>query len=264
MSLKIELESQGQWLFRWRSFLPVVCLPIIVIALAGIQLPFGSFALHEAWEFVSLGISFLGLILRAFVVGYAARKTSGRNTKGQEAESLNTTGAYSVVRHPLYVGNFLIGLGAALAPFVWWLPLLYSLAFWLYYERIMFAEEAFLHGKFGAEFERWASATPAFVARLYQWRPAALPFSLRTVLRREYTGLMVVILMHGSVELCENLVIEHGIAYESFWILMFVGGGTAYFVLRFLKKHTNVLNTPGILDNPASLHGTGAFEPCFG
>ena len=44
---------------------------------------------------------------------------------------------------------------------VWWLPVIYSLAFWIYYERIMFAEEAFLRQKFGETYRRWAATTPS-------------------------------------------------------------------------------------------------------
>ncbi|MGC9453013.1 MAG: methyltransferase family protein, partial [Oceanipulchritudo sp.] len=49
--------------------------------------------------------------------------TSGRNTKQQVAYSLNTTGFYSVVRNPLYLGNFFMYLGIALFTHHWWLVL---------------------------------------------------------------------------------------------------------------------------------------------
>ena len=53
-------------------------------------------------------------------MGFAPRGTSGRNTLGQVAEVLNTSGMYSVVRNPLYLGNFVIWLGLALFIKVWW------------------------------------------------------------------------------------------------------------------------------------------------
>ncbi len=56
-------------------------------------------------------ISFFGLALRVIVVGHAPYGTSGRNTREQVADTLNTTGMYSIVRHPLYLANYLIILG---------------------------------------------------------------------------------------------------------------------------------------------------------
>ena len=100
------------------------------------------------------------LAIRAYTIGHTPKGTSGRNTKKQVANALNTTGAYSLVRNPLYLGIFFMGLGVALFAHLWWLTLIYVLAFWLYYERVIFAEEAYLRDKFGAEYLSWADRTP--------------------------------------------------------------------------------------------------------
>jgi protein-S-isoprenylcysteine O-methyltransferase Ste14 len=150
-----------------------------------------------------------------------------------------------MLRHPLYLGNYLIGLGVSLVLLVWWLPVFYSLLFWLYYERIMFAEEAFLREEFGEQYETWATTTPAFVPRIRQWRKAELPFSFLNVLRREYTGLMVVILGHAGVEIVEHLVMDHRVVWEPFWAVLLFGGIAMYFVLRTLKRQTKLLDVPG-------------------
>ena len=79
--------------------------------------------------------------------------TSGRNTsEGQVADTINQTGMYSMVRHPLYVGNFIMWLGIALFTASIWFVLLFIAVYWLYYERIMYAEEQFM---------RRSSAIPA-------------------------------------------------------------------------------------------------------
>ncbi len=244
MALAEEFKQQGEWLFRWRSYLPIVLIPLIAVAFAQMDVrEEGTF--HESWEYFCLGLSFLGLFVRVLTVGFVPRHTSGRNTRQQVAEELNTTGIYSIVRHPLYLGNFLIGLGISLVRFVWWLPVIYSLAFWLYYERIMFAEEAFLRQKFGDVYQRWAAATPAFWPRFRQWRKPALPFSWLNVLRREYTGLMVVILCHAGQEFFELLIKEHRIVWEAFWATLLFGGLATYFVLRWLTRNSTLLDVPG-------------------
>ena len=119
----------------------------------------------------------------------------------QVAESLNTTGLYSVVRHPLYLGNFLMWLGVALFPRSLSFVAAVVFAFWLYYERIMIAEEAFLRERFGERFDAWADRTPAFIPSLRRWTRPRLAFSLRKVLRKEYNGLLAVVAV-AVVTLC--------------------------------------------------------------
>jgi protein-S-isoprenylcysteine O-methyltransferase Ste14 len=245
MALRDEFETQGNWLFRWRSYLPLTIVPLLIVSFVGFHWPFGSYEFHEDWEFACLLLSFSGLLARILAVGCTPAGTSGRNTKKQYARSLNTTGIYSVVRHPLYLGNYLIGLGAALVTLRWWLPVIYTLAFWIYYERIMAAEEEFLDKKFGIKFDRWASKTPAFVPRLSRWRPARYPFSLRTVLKREYTALLVIIFLHSSIETAEFWVLEHRLDVEASWLTMLASGVAAYVALWLLKKRTNFLEVPG-------------------
>jgi protein-S-isoprenylcysteine O-methyltransferase Ste14 len=244
MALAEELQSQGEWLFRWRSYLPIVLLALMVVAYRQTDVG-GDYGAFEWWEYFCLGISFLGLFVRVKTVGHTPFHTSGRNTKRQVADVLNTTGMYSIVRHPLYLGNFLIGLGIASVRLVWWLPVIYCLSFWLYYERIMFTEEAFLRAKFGDTYLQWAEKTPAFWPRLRQWRKPLLPFSWLNVLRREYSGLMVIILCHAGQEFFELLIKDHRIVWEVFWATLLFGGLATYFSLRWLNRKTTLLDVPG-------------------
>jgi protein-S-isoprenylcysteine O-methyltransferase Ste14 len=185
MPLIEEFERSGVWLFRWRSYLPFVFLPLIFLAATRYPTIEANPSLHLAWGIFSLGVSLLGLFVRCHSVGHAAEGTSGRNTKKQIAESLNTSGFYSVLRHPLYFGNFLIALGIVMHSLSPWLIAIYVMSFALYYERIMFTEEAFLRQKFGREFIRWANRTPAFVPRIRRWRSAELPMNWPKVIRAE-------------------------------------------------------------------------------
>src|SRR5262249_32621087 len=144
-------------------------------------------------------------------------------------------------------GNYLVGLGISLVQGAWWLPVIYSLSFWLYYERIMFAEEAFLRERFGQKHRRWAARTPAFWPAFRQWRRPSLAFSWIHVLRREYTGMMVIILCHAGQECIELFLVTHQIVWEVFWATLLFGGLASYFVLCYLSRKTTVLNVPGRL-----------------
>ena len=46
-----------------------------------------------------------------------------------------------------------------------------GLVFWLYYERIMLAEEEFLRARYGKAFDDWAARTPAFLPNFRHWVP---------------------------------------------------------------------------------------------
>ena len=188
-----------------------------------------------------LGVSICGVILRATTVGFVCDGTSGRNTQMQQATELNTTGWYSICRNPLYLGNFLIMLGIILVPASISLVAFCACSFWIYYERIIAAEEAFLHSKFGEQFAKWAHATPVFFPRLRGWKAPAKSFSWRMVLRREYTAVLLLGIAFFLLNLLEYGVAERRLRFEPEWTIMFGISIAIYLTLRSLKRYTTVL-----------------------
>jgi len=245
MGLKREFENTGNWLFKWRSYLPLVLFGFLLIGIKDYEY-FGKNHLYDQlWELSCLALSFFGLAIRAYTIGQVPKGTSGRNTYAQVAEELNTTGIYSAVRHPLYVGNFFCWLGIAMFVHSVWIGIICILAFWLYYERIMFAEEEFLRRKFGKSFEQWASKTPAFIPNVKNWTPANLPFSWRNVLKREYSGFFAIIASFTLLEVLGDVVVSGKIEFDLTWAIIFLLGLTTYLVLRTLKKKTSILVVEG-------------------
>ncbi len=246
MGLRKEFDDSGNWLFRFRSYVPLVLLIPFLVKMASYHYPWGSNGLHVVMHIISIAIVFLGLAIRALVAGYVPDGTSGRNTKQQIANSINTTGLYSVVRHPLYVGNFLMWGGIVVFCLDVWLTLVFCLGFWLYYERIMFAEESYLRQKFGEQFELWAARTPAFIPRLSNWVSPARMFSWKRVLRQEYTTFFLAVFALFGEEILEHLAVDHRLIFEPEWLVFLSVGTIVYLVLRHLKKHTNLLSTSSI------------------
>lgn len=243
MALVEELESSGNWLFRWRSYLPVVLSVVIFSGLGYFDYPLGSHLLDEFWEVVCLAVSMLGTAVRALTIGYSASHTSGRNTDKQQADCLNTTGMYSIVRNPLYLGNFIMVLGIVIFLRIWWLPVLYVLIFTLYYERIIFAEEMFLRRKFGAAYLKWASHTPAFIPKFSQWEPSEEPFSWKKVLRREYHGAMGLVISFFILEMASDLWVQSRIEIDLLWRFVLTSTVIGYLLVRGIHKHTDWLKS---------------------
>jgi protein-S-isoprenylcysteine O-methyltransferase Ste14 len=246
MALREDFEQTGNWLFRWRSYLPTLLIIPMWIALQDPDYARGLRDNQALWSLICMGISLAGLGVRVLAVGYVPMGTSGRNTKaGQIADLLNTTGMYSIVRHPLYLGNFIIWAGISMYCRVWWVTAIFALLFWLYYERIMFAEEEFLRRKFGETFISWASTTPAFLPKFGGWRSSPLPFSMRSVLRREYPGLFGIITCFYAMEAYRRIVIENCWAFEPVWTSLFSVGLAVFITLRTLKRRTTLLAVAG-------------------
>ncbi len=238
------LRSTGLWLFRHRSFLGLAAVPIVIGGLSSYTYLAGDHLLTEFWQLLCFAISICGLSLRAFTVAHVASGNSSRGTARPEAASLNTTGMYSVVRHPLYLGNYLAALGCMLFFHQVWIVLVGTGLFILLYGPIIYSEEAFLRSRFGTCFEQWAQSTPAWIPRLHGWRRPNRPFAWRTVLQREYTGFFVVtasfFLLHATTD---RLV--RGDWELDFWTVLLLVAALVYLTLRTLKRRTKVLDVDG-------------------
>jgi protein-S-isoprenylcysteine O-methyltransferase Ste14 len=245
MALKEEMCCSGNWMFRRRGWIPLLFAAFFLGTLCTTSKEPGHPVGCTGWEGFCLMISLCGLGLRAITLGSVAPGTSGRNTTAQRADALNTQGVYSLVRHPLYLANYLCWLGLMLIPGIWWLPLTMTLGFWLYYERIMMAEEEYLAGKFGAVYTEWAARTPAFVPRPWGWVRPENRFSIRFVMRREYATWLGVAASFVLIEYAHHLVIGAGLRIGAFWKGVALVALAQFLLLRTLRKHTSLLHTAG-------------------
>jgi protein-S-isoprenylcysteine O-methyltransferase Ste14 len=240
-----EFQKAGNWLFRWRSYLPLVLVVLAIPAAQDSACRSGAYPGNTDWEMLCLAFAFLGLLVRVLTVGYVPAGTSGRNTLKQVAATLNATGMYSVVRHPIYLGNFLMWFGVSLLPRCWWFTLITVLIFWVYYERIMFAEEGFLFEQFGEQYREWAARTPAFIPKLSNWVRPDLPFSLKSAISREYSTFFTIIALFTFFKVIMAWFSRGTLVPDRFTATLFVIGLLIYAAIRYLKKRTDLLKTEG-------------------
>ena len=245
MALQEEFETTGEYFFRWRSYLPLVMAVLFILALAQFRSPFANHGLNLAWDAGCLAVALLGQVVRFFTVGFVPRGTSGRNTKGQVADTLNTTGMYAVVRNPIYLGNFIIWFGLSLFMKSVWFTTVIVLFFTVFYERIIFREEGFLREKFGDAFMNWAAATPAIIPNCKNWQPPSLPFSVKSAIVREYGTFFAIIATFTVLELLAGLFNSGKLTLDAIWVKLFLASAVFYVTVRFLKKKTKVLATEG-------------------
>ncbi|MDD5492544.1 MAG: isoprenylcysteine carboxylmethyltransferase family protein [bacterium] len=245
MALREEMARTGNWLFKWRSYLPLLIIILILLAIRDSHYAVLDQASDRRWEMLCLLVSLIGLGIRMAAAGYVPGGTSVRETKEQVADELNTNGVYSVVRNPLYLGNFVIWFGMSLLLREWWFSVTIVLIFWLYYERIIFAEEEFLREKFGPAFMQWAAHTPAFIPCLKNWQKPGMPFSFLTVLRREMSSFFAIISSFMIIELIGDYVTYRKVVFDKLWVAIFGSSLVVYLILIVLKRLTRILHVTG-------------------
>ncbi len=242
MALIHSFEKSGNWLFKFRGEIPVLLFLVAIPVLYFTQSEGLSHAIRQLITIIAIALSTIGFLIRAISIGTTPKGTSGRNTKqGQVAESLNKDGIYSTLRHPLYLGNYLMWIGIVMFTFNLAFVLIVSLAFWLYYERIMFAEERFLERKFGEDYLSWANQTPAFWPSFKHYRKNTMPFSLRSVLRREYSGFLATVLGFVYIDLLRYYIETGTVEWQRSSVFALVTAIIITLVLRSLKHYTNLL-----------------------
>lgn len=247
--LRNEFKTQGDFLFRYRGSLPLIILFfglfIFVINRINLSGDYG-FMQSTTYKLICMGVAFGGQFIRILTVGFTPINTSGRNKYTQIADEVNTTGIYSTVRHPLYLGNFFMWLGVAMLAGSIWLTIVFVLFYWVYYERIMYAEEMFLLGKFGEKYENWANSTPAFVPSFKNYKKPSLPFSWKKIIKKEKNGINAIFTLFFIFDFVAN-ILDAGkfIVVFNAWFIAAAVSFAVYLILKLIKRNTSLLDEEG-------------------
>lgn len=243
MALVHSFEKNGNTLFRFRGQIPVILFILAIPALyfTDSAVITQNEQLYYVLTGIAVAMSLFGQVIRAIAIGTSNKNTSGRNTKEQVAEALNTKGIYSTVRHPLYLGNYFMWIGIVFFTFNWWFFIVVSLLFWIYYERIMFAEERFLERKFGESYVNWSMSVPAFWPSMKNYEKGAISFSMKTIMRREYSGITATMLGFIFVAYLREWLSTGKIPVSLNYVYWTAGALLISLIFRTLKHNTRIL-----------------------
>lgn len=121
---------------------------LLVLVCAIFTMPAGS------WLWVGLGIAIFGELFRWVAAGSIFKN-----------KQLATTGAYAMVRHPLYVGNILILVGFAIAAANLIVAAVIVVFFWFYYPTAIEYEDSKLERFFEDDWRAWRAEVKALIPR---------------------------------------------------------------------------------------------------
>jgi uncharacterized membrane protein len=116
----------------------------------------------ESRIYAGFAMAFIGQAWRIYAAGVIYKN-----------KQLATTGAYSLVRHPLYLGNFLILIGFTLACANWVVVIIVLAFFWFYYPAAIKYEDSKLERIFGEQWSTWSAQTPAMFPNRLGWKANA-------------------------------------------------------------------------------------------
>ncbi len=146
-----------QALFKYRSYTPIPFLLVMVIVA------------HPTFTSMIVGLGFvlIGEVIRLWGVSYAGSET--RTTGQVGATVLVTTGPYSFVRNPLYLGNMMMYFGLGIMANTPLLAMIGLFYFFFQYTLIVSLEEESLFKKFPEEYLRYFQSVPRFIPTLRKY-----------------------------------------------------------------------------------------------
>jgi protein-S-isoprenylcysteine O-methyltransferase Ste14 len=224
----------GNFFFRFRTTLSPF-LPLLLLLPGAAVLPDPFVA-----AMIGLVVAAAGQVVRGATIGLEYIVRGGRNHRVY-ADGLVTQGLFRHTRNPMYVGKFLMVLGAGIASNRWPSLLAITGAYSFMYQAITLAEEAYLRQKFAAAFDEYCRDVPRWWPRFRGLADtfARTRFNWTRVLVKEYSAplgwtLPIVLIafynLHSSTGLAQRPA-----AVATLWTVLLVTS-CIWATLGFMKK----------------------------
>ena len=224
----------GNFFFKYRNLLFILLYGLLFLPSPELFTEEVFNADYKTWPLVlGLFVTVLGQAIRGATIGLAYIVRGGKDKKVY-AEHLVSTGIFSHCRNPLYVGNILMLLGVGiLANSLIYVAIIMPL-FLFIYQAIVLAEENFLRGKFGADFD-------AYCAKVNRWIPSlngigatfsSMEFNWKRWVLKEYTTQFI--WLAGIALLIIRLYRIEDVMTNSIYSIVVLAIG--YAIVRYLKK----------------------------
>jgi len=221
----------GNFLFKHRSFTP---LPVILT----VFVLFKPSNLEGYNIYINIGglmLSMLGEFIRIMAVGFSFEGTSGRESY-LRAENLNTTGIYSVVRNPLYIGNYFMFAGLVAVFANYYALIIVSVFLIGQYYFVILAEENYLKNEYAESFAEYCRKVKRVVPVFNGYRKNRNPFNLKKVIFKENDSVFNMLLMFILVLVYKERVFYGTIQHAT----AFIGAGAvlliSYIIVKIIKK----------------------------
>lgn len=221
----------GNVLFQYRSFTPIPLIVLVFIIFKPVDLGNGNVFINVFGFMVSL----IGEFVRVIAVGYAHSGTSGRESF-LKADALNTTGIYSLVRNPLYIGNFLIFSGLVMVFANFWAEMAAAVFLIGQYYFIILCEEDFLRNQYGNLYEDYCHRVNRVIPVFKNYKLNPNPFDLKKVIFKESDSVFNMLLMFLLILLYKEKVFLGDVSHLAVYAVLLGILIIVYVVIKIIKK----------------------------
>lgn len=225
MALQEELEKQGYNLRGSGRGLPFFVLILSYIFILTSTAYPENFLFQDSkyeiiYEYACLMISLFGFGIVFYTNGYSANAMLLKHTSSSD-ETFDKNGSYSVVRHPVYNGLFLMWLGPALVTGNVFFIISFVLFCCIFFERIMISEEVQFKQKFGFKYSHWAEQIPAVIPNLHKFIKPDEKFNIPRAFKSNIGQFSLALLAFCSFD-CLTEIFGVKRDYNNLYIIMFL------------------------------------------
>ncbi len=135
------MKNFKKYFERYRSFIGIVSLLATI------------YVAKPNAKSIAIGFFFimLGTFFRAWSSGYINKNNE-----------LATEGPYSLTKNPLYFGNFILGIGIAIASNSLYGYIIFSVYYFIFFPALIIMENNRMKAKFGKKYEEWSKGLNTF------------------------------------------------------------------------------------------------------
>jgi protein-S-isoprenylcysteine O-methyltransferase Ste14 len=230
----------GNFFFKYRNLIfPIFGLSIFIPS--PVLFPESVFGDSNFTIALVLGavIAISGQVIRALTIALKYIVRGGKN-KEVYAQDLVTEGLFNHCRNPLYVGNILMLLGVGLMSNSLYFMIIVVPLFCFIYQCIVLAEENFLRGKFGPQYDVYAK-------NVNRWIPnfsglgttlGSMQFNWRRYVVNEYNTVYLLLVSMLIVAVVYYPALANLPSNEKlqFFLTGFLLLSVIYLIIRYLKK----------------------------
>lgn len=158
----------------WRT-IPMYILAVLLLLYSKPQ--------KDIFLFAGILLAFVGEFFRIWGCGHLVK-----------TKEFTITGPYAHLRHPLYLGTYLIATGFAIAAHLWWILILWQAIFALYYyPRKEIIEGVRLLKLYGDEFIQYAQNVPALIPALKGYKKTDQKWSFSKTVKNSEVGIFLLV-----------------------------------------------------------------------